>query len=712
MHCQRCGSTDFEEENGLLYCCICQTQSQGFTQESEVTFIDRSKIMAKEIKSTRKPRERQRTRTSVLWTSTEAFNIIIINQMLKVYEINALDMNLDDFKWSTMTVWFQYLRKAQLSFTDTESADDEVITRRLHPATRYRDHQILTNKVIDALKPFKYGSSDLGFKSNYRLDNDSVIVTAEQLNSLIELIRPKSRPEMQCNGRHITKSRDYYKYKSSHKLSLETRRELYKMLAEIDINSSFDETVDLLDEKQLTESLLVNEDFDEEEEIIRELEDKEKKINILEMTDENECEINDFDRELIDNLTKSTKLFSKFIPLSYLKNSRNISSNYFLDFVSLPKTLAIINITLRLMKTDIFCFDLIRWAQQRHIPYYNCTNCLPDDWLFIPNDFEAFTSRYIPSYFTINLLSGKIADYIGIECFPKPDIGKLMERLIKDLNLPTDLIEIIEEHYDLFQHFPDVMDRNYNVLLKICDKPLPSVPHYERWAAMIIVVVLKQLFMLNDSSEMRLSHYAVNVTDVFNWCQWEQYCQHRLKVIQQYNIPLNRNEFCGVKDEDLMVNQLLERNKCDFRKRNDLIYTSISQKEHKSYDYRQEVSGEFSTEVSFVDQIEPSMYPLTTATEFALRRMNCPELTEKLSVNFSDKLLKVWSCNHGKAFHRPYVFVDKDPDKWSESLTVIMKLCCLLLQCKTKHLLPIINKIESKFFRYQRKSKRKKANYR
>jgi uncharacterized Zn finger protein (UPF0148 family) len=28
MKCQRCGSTYFEEENGLYYCGFCQTQSQ------------------------------------------------------------------------------------------------------------------------------------------------------------------------------------------------------------------------------------------------------------------------------------------------------------------------------------------------------------------------------------------------------------------------------------------------------------------------------------------------------------------------------------------------------------------------------------------------------------------------------------------------------------------------------------------------------------
>ena len=39
MICNRCGSTKFDEQNGLFYCSYCQTQSQVFINQKSKLLI-------------------------------------------------------------------------------------------------------------------------------------------------------------------------------------------------------------------------------------------------------------------------------------------------------------------------------------------------------------------------------------------------------------------------------------------------------------------------------------------------------------------------------------------------------------------------------------------------------------------------------------------------------------------------------------------------
>ena len=240
----------------------------------------------------------------------------------------------------------------------------------------------------------------------------------------------------------------------------------------------------------------------------------------------------DYDKELLINSTKAAKLYSKHIPLSYLKNSSNISTNYFIDLMSLPKTLAILNIVFRLLNYDIYCFDLIRWANEGHIPYNNCLTCFPEDWILIFSDFQTFTSYCVPSNKTIHILSAKIAKYIKIESFPRPDLRKLLFRFTKDFNLPKDIVSIIELNYNLFEHFPAVVDRmskNWGSM---------GMPSYERWTLLVIILVLKKIFVLNDSTEKQMSRIDDKTDDLFIWDEWESYSRLRLELIRSHIIPI------------------------------------------------------------------------------------------------------------------------------------------------------------------------------
>ncbi|CAG2107151.1 unnamed protein product [Medioppia subpectinata] len=277
-----CGSTDFDEENGVFYCTICQTQTQGFTQESAEVFIDRTKVFAKEIKSKKKRKTKDR-KTSVLWTTTEAFNIILRKQMNGVFELNASHMDWSAFKKCATILWFSYLRKCGLGFTGEETADAETISRRLHPASRFRDFQILTNKVSDSLPPFKNGSSAKGFVGVFKLGADGVVRTVEELDSLDDYVCHKSdkrRVNDVFSERNID-PRDYSKQKPYEMMiSKESRRLLMKVLSEMDLKNSVEETIGL-SEKGVDFSDDTDIQFDSEDSSSEEVENLDQKPHHL-----------------------------------------------------------------------------------------------------------------------------------------------------------------------------------------------------------------------------------------------------------------------------------------------------------------------------------------------------------------------------------------------------------------------------------------------
>jgi hypothetical protein len=63
------------------------------------------------------------------------------------------------------------------------------------------------------------------------------------------------------------------------------------------------------------------------------------------------------------------------------------------------------------------------------------------------------------------------------------------------------------------------------------------LPFYERWALMAIVMLLKRIFVLDDTTERRLSECAKNQQNWFIWDEWEKYTRLRFQLIKSY-IPL------------------------------------------------------------------------------------------------------------------------------------------------------------------------------
>ncbi|CAG2102886.1 unnamed protein product [Medioppia subpectinata] len=241
-------------------------------------------------------------------------------------------------------------------------------------------------------------------------------------------------------------------------------------------------------------------------------------------------------------------------------------------------------------------------------------------------------------------------------------------------------------------------------------RKVSTFPAYERWALMAIVLVLKRIFLLNDSSEKRLSHYSRDLNQYFNWYEWEQYSRVRLELITSYTTSLYGCKFEDIKDVDVIVEHSLKRSDYEMTKTIECI-----KRGYKYYDFRQDLRQEYkslllnendSHDSQSTESVYHSLYPLTTATELALKRVTSPAVKEVLSTNFEDKSLSGWTCSHGKVFHRGYDFLHKDPKQWSSTFKLLIRLSCIILCCRTKDLIPIINRMETIYF--SNKSMKKK----
>ena len=109
--------------------------------------------------------------------------------------------------------------------------------------------------------------------------------------------------------------------------------------------------------------------------------------------------------------------------------------------------------------------------------------------------------------------------------------------------------------------------------------------------------------------------------------------------------------------------------------------------------------------------LQPSLYPLTNLTNYALERIGSSETSEQMSIDFYETTrIAGWLCTHRKPFHCQYVGVGKEPknwSNWSSSFKMLMYLSCIILQCKTKQLVPILTQMENRFFFKKRELNKK-----
>lgn len=231
---------------------------------------------------------------------------------------------------------------------------------------------------------------------------------------------------------------------------------------------------------------------------------------------------------------------------SHLKKHQNdpgrtLKCHNFRDAEKIGRTFvfALLYLALNEIGDDIQISDILRYIKESHLKYNNISSFLPAniDCSQAISDFRK-SAIFCESHYRIREKASSIAKVIHMHKMKTPDLGKLCERFIKELCLPSALVHIIK---NLIDFYPPEM--------KIRFKNAKTIPNFEGRAMAYIIFVLKLLFGLDGEREEKISNSAEKINStlaevddnktsgLFVWSEWVKYVEMRNIILSQCHYP-------------------------------------------------------------------------------------------------------------------------------------------------------------------------------
>ncbi|XP_058467577.1 TATA box-binding protein-associated factor RNA polymerase I subunit B [Malaya genurostris] len=217
---------------------------------------------------------------------------------------------------------------------------------------------------------------------------------------------------------------------------------------------------------------------------------------------------------------------------------------------------------LNVIESDVQLADLIRFYREHHLPHKNVMQYLPEE--LDPSCYKETLSVFhkgVTAMMHSELRESvmDLAKFLNVK--PKtPDLLKLCRRYLEELCLPMDLLVYIKRIMSAFP--PEMQEFRPNQL-----------PNYEGRAMAFILFVLKLLFGINGTSEMKMSKSAAKLnrtisnlglfdTSVFVFTEWIRYVEMRRVILGQINNAINRqvaNEEGVDQDADIFIDHTMRK---------------------------------------------------------------------------------------------------------------------------------------------------------
>ncbi|CAH1396388.1 unnamed protein product [Nezara viridula] len=196
-----------------------------------------------------------------------------------------------------------------------------------------------------------------------------------------------------------------------------------------------------------------------------------------------------------------------------------------LHHLSLSKLLAILRLALLILDSDIHLGDLLRWSAEGYLSLLNAEKLLPSK-VSIGKDIIPIFIFALNSREHINRKVMLMADSLGVVDV-SPRILPLIERYLKELQLPDDLLKIIRM---LMELSPPRLRLTLSV-------------NYEGRAMAFIIFALKLLLGLDGTTEKCISKVTKIINRkqekdkkrLFNWSEWVSYINCRSSVVSVYH---------------------------------------------------------------------------------------------------------------------------------------------------------------------------------
>mgnify|MGYP000869500215 CR=1 FL=1 len=209
--------------------------------------------------------------------------------------------------------------------------------------------------------------------------------------------------------------------------------------------------------------------------------------------------------------------------------------------LTLNRTLAFIEATARCLNCPepLFASDILRACNQRLIPFYGAARFLPDGMKINLADRLVFQKFKPPCPIQLSraasLLVYKIYEDRMPFLTPVPNLNRILERFVEDLNLPYDILGYLKGTVD-FSSFK----RTRPMRFRSEGKRSCNFPQYDRWAFAILLCQLKRLFGLDDKSideqhKLCSDQSKQSGEKLFIFYEWIRQMSVRLKLILSYD---------------------------------------------------------------------------------------------------------------------------------------------------------------------------------
>lgn len=210
-----------------------------------------------------------------------------------------------------------------------------------------------------------------------------------------------------------------------------------------------------------------------------------------------------------------------------------------ITILTLNRTLAFIEATARCIKCrdPLFASDLIRACNCKLIPYFGAHKVLPDNIRLNSKDRLMF-QKYRP---ISPLQLTRAASLLVHELYrdripfttPIPSLSSILERFVRDLNLPYELTK----HIRLQGGFRSIHQTKPT---RFRQRKTKYFPQYDRWAFAVFICQFKKLFGLTEKNierQARLAHKISKRTgqDVFVLHDWISQISIKLRLIMTYD---------------------------------------------------------------------------------------------------------------------------------------------------------------------------------
>ncbi|XP_057379813.1 TATA box-binding protein-associated factor RNA polymerase I subunit B-like isoform X2 [Daphnia carinata] len=239
------------------------------------------------------------------------------------------------------------------------------------------------------------------------------------------------------------------------------------------------------------------------------------------------------------------------------------------EYMTLHKLLSFLHAAL-LMKGEVICYgDITRWVREGHIPLYAAHRLLPSTMPLSRTDslilggLSASRSDGAPASRIFRQNTARLLTILNVPLVPKPPAYLLASKVIRDLQLPDELIVFV-------RHFDKLVSQNNLDEWKL--SPFGNrVDRQSIYAATLVLVAIKFVMGLDGTTEYKISDFAAKYNELlklkpssgfsrrqasaeneitvdgshqrsdgkplFVWREWVRFIEYRRVAIERTHVP-------------------------------------------------------------------------------------------------------------------------------------------------------------------------------